>query len=173
MSPAKGHDLCVSALRRTQFPRSFLAPGGAAAFDPRRPSTRAESPPSCSESNLRWPCSANICLRRSLISSVARCCAAWSSWIDCWKLATASLAALSATSARDGSALGRTAANGDVSDPIRLLAQSTAAIATARRRSRTHGSMRRGRLSSLLTRFWGVQSLIWLQAECDRLVPNR
>ncbi len=152
----------------THCPRPFLADGGglgsAAAFDPWKLSTRAESPPSCSESNLRWPCSADICRCRPLICSAARCCAAWSSWIVCWRLATASLAVLSANSAaRDGSALGRTAVNGEDSDPIRLPAQRTEAMATARRISRTHGSMRRGRPGPLLMRLLDVNSLIiWL-----------
>ena len=152
----------LDPIATTHCPRSFLTGGvglgGAAAFAPCRLSRRTESPPSCSESNLRWPCSADICRCRPLICSAARCCAAWSSWIVCWRLATASLSASSA--ARDGPALGRTAANGEYSDPIRLLAQSTAAMATARRRSRTHGSMRRGRPGPVPMRFWGVKSLI-------------
>jgi hypothetical protein len=143
--------------------RPFLAGcgglGGAAAFDPRRLSTRAESPPTCSDSNFRPPCSADSCRWRPLICSATRCCSARSSWIICWRLATASLAVLSAISAAaDSSALGRTTASCELSYPIRLLAQSTAPMATARRR--IHGNIRRGRLGSLLTRLLGVKSLI-------------
>ena len=136
---------------------------GAAAFDPWRLSTRAESPPSCSESNLRSPCPADICRWRPLICSATRCCSARSSWIVCWRLATVSLAVLSAISAAAASsAFGRTTATGEDSYPIRLLAQSTAPTATARRRSRIHRSMRRGRPGSPLTRLLGVKSLIQL-----------
>jgi hypothetical protein len=144
-----------TTLSGSHCPRPFLAGcgglGGAAAFDPRRLSTRAESPPSCSESNFRPPCSADTCRWRP-ICSASRCCSARSSWIVCWRLATASLAVLSAISAAaDSSALGGTTATGEDSYPIRLLPQSTAPTATARRRSRIQGSMRRSRLGSLLT----------------------